>query len=144
MRDLMLSGGGLRVLAFMLFIGLSLLLTWWASRRSRGTAGFFVAGRNLSPVQNGLAISGDFMSAASFLGVTGLVALFGFDGLVYQVGFIAGWIVIMLIVAEPVRNCGKYTLADVVARRQEPRPGARACGHRLPLTSPWLTPRLIP
>ena len=122
MRDLMLSGGGLRVLAFMLFIGLSLLLTWWASRRSRGTAGFFVAGRNLSPVQNGLAISGDFMSAASFLGVTGLVALFGFDGLVYQVGFIAGWIVIMLIVAEPVRNCGKYTLADVVALRLRSRP----------------------
>lgn len=117
--------GGLRLLAFVLFIGLSLSLTWWASRNSRGTAGFFVAGRNLSPFQNGLAISGDFMSAASFLGVTGLVALFGFDGLVYQIGFIAGWILIMLIVAEPVRNCGKYTLADVVALRLGGR-GVRA------------------
>jgi cation/acetate symporter len=111
------SGGGVRIAAFSAFIVLSLLLTSWASRRSRGAAGFFVAGRNLSPMQNGLAISGDFMSAASFLGVTGLVALFGFDGLVYQVGFIVGWLMIMLIVAEPVRNCGKYTLSDVVALR---------------------------
>ena len=109
--------GGFRVLAFVVFIGLSLMLTWWASRRAQGAAGFFVAGRNLSAFQNGLALSGDFMSAASFLGVTGLVALFGFDGMVYQVGFIAGWIMIMLVVAEPVRNCGKYTLSDVVALR---------------------------
>lgn len=112
-----MSGGGVRIAAFAAFILLSLLLTSWASRRSKGAAGFFVAGRNLTPMQNGLAISGDFMSAASFLGVTGLVALFGFDGLVYQVGFIVGWLMIMLIVAEPVRNCGKYTLSDVVALR---------------------------
>lgn len=113
----LMSGGGVRIAAFSAFIVLSLLLTSWASRRSKGAAGFFVAGRSLTPMQNGLAISGDFMSAASFLGVTGLVALFGFDGLVYQVGFIVGWLMIMLIVAEPVRNCGKYTLSDVVALR---------------------------
>src|SRR4051794_13828443 len=90
-----MSGGGVRIAALGAFILLSLLLTSWASRRSKGAAGFFVAGRNLTPMQNGLAISGDFMSAASFLGVTGLVALFGFDGLVYQVGFIVGWLMIM-------------------------------------------------
>jgi cation/acetate symporter len=111
------SGAGVRIAAFSAFIAFSLLLTGWASQRSKGAAGFFVAGRSLSPVQNGLAISGDFMSAASFLGVTGLVALFGFDGLIYQVGFIVGWLMIMIIVAEPVRNCGKYTLSDVVALR---------------------------
>ncbi|WP_175779788.1 solute symporter family protein [Burkholderia anthina] len=128
-----MSAGGVRIVAFSVFIILSLLLTSWASRRSKGAAGFFVAGRNLSPRQNGLAISGDFMSAASFLGVTGLVALFGFDGLVYQVGFIVGWLMIMLIVAEPVRNCGKYTLSDVVALRLHSAPvrGATAVSSLL-------------
>ncbi|GAB2893384.1 cation acetate symporter [Paraburkholderia jirisanensis] len=124
MNDL-ISHGGLRIIAFVGFIGLSLVLTGWSARRSRSTSGFFVAGRNLSPFQNGLALAGDFMSAGSFLGVTGLVALFGFDGIVYQVGFIAGWIMIMLIVAEPLRNCGKYTLSDVVALRLRSR-GVRA------------------
>ncbi|BAO90419.1 Na+/solute symporter [Caballeronia cordobensis] len=123
--DSLFGHGGLRIIAFVSFIGLSLVLTGWSARRSRGTAGFFVAGRNLSPFQNGLALAGDFMSAGSFLGVTGLVALFGFDGIVYQVGFIAGWIIIMLIVAEPVRNCGKFTLSDVVALRLRSR-GVRA------------------
>jgi cation/acetate symporter len=121
----LLSLGGLRAGAFALFVLASVVLTIWASRRSRGAAGFFVAGRNLTAFQNGLAISGDFMSAASFLGVTGLVALFGFDGLVYEVGFIVGWIMIVLIVAEPLRNCGKFTLSDVVALRLRSR-GVRA------------------
>ncbi|WP_211254937.1 solute symporter family protein [Nevskia soli] len=105
------------MVALALFIALSALLTWWAARRSRGVSGFFVSGRTLSPLQNGLALSGDFMSAASFLGVTGLISIFGFDGLIYQVGFVSGWILILLVVAEPIRNCGKYTLSDVVALR---------------------------
>lgn len=134
----------LRFAVFVAFIGLSLALTGWASRRSGGTAGFFVAGRNLSPVQNGLATAGDFMSAASFLGVTGLVALYGFDGLVYQVGFIAGWLMIMLIVAEPVRNCGKYTLSDVIALRLASRSvRAATSGASLLIALAYLLAQLV-
>jgi cation/acetate symporter len=114
-------GGSLRLIALASFIALSALLTWWAARRSRGASGFFVSGRSLTPLQNGLALSGDFMSAASFLGVTGLISIFGFDGLIYQVGFVSGWILILLVVAEPIRNCGKYTLSDVVALRMPGR-----------------------
>lgn len=138
------TGGGFRILAFAIFVSLSLILTKWASSRSRGATGFFVAGRNLSPLQNGLALSGDFMSAASFLGVTGLVALFGFDGLVYQVGFIVGWIMIMLVVAEPVRNCGKYTLSDVVGLRLRSRAvrGATA-GSSLLISLAYLLAQLV-
>src|SRR5271168_2585130 len=73
------------------FIALSLGLTWWSMRRARDATGFFVAGRRLTGWQNGLAISGDYMSAASFLGIAGLVSLFGFDGLLYSFGFIVGW-----------------------------------------------------
>ena len=143
MRDFT-THGGFRVLAFVVFIGLSLMLTWWASRRAQGAAGFFVAGRNLSAFQNGLALSGDFMSAASFLGVTGLVALFGFDGMVYQVGFIAGWIMIMLVVAEPVRNCGKYTLSDVVALRLSGRSvRAATSGASLLIAMAYLLAQLV-
>jgi cation/acetate symporter len=140
----LISSGALRIIAFVGFIGLSLLLTGWSTRRSRGTSGFFVAGRNLSPSQNGLALAGDFMSAGSFLGVTGLVSLFGFDGIVYQVGFIAGWIMIMLIVAEPVRNCGKYTLSDVVALRLRSR-GVRAAtsGSSLLISLAYLLAQLV-
>jgi cation/acetate symporter len=140
----LISNGALRIIAFVGFIGLSLLLTGWSTGRSRGTSGFFVAGRNLSPFQNGLALAGDFMSAGSFLGVTGLVSLFGFDGIVYQVGFIAGWIMIMLIVAEPVRNCGKFTLSDVVALRLRSR-GVRAAtsGSSLLISLAYLLAQLV-
>jgi hypothetical protein len=109
-------------LFFFGFIALSLGLTWWSMRRARDATGFFVAGRCLTGWQNGLAISGDYMSAASFLGIAGLVSLFGFDGLLYSFGFIVGWVVIVLLVAEPLRNSGKYTLSDVMAFRLRARP----------------------
>jgi hypothetical protein len=91
-------------------------------RRSSNASGFFVAGRSLKGWQNGLAVSGDYMSAASFLGIAGLVSLYGFDGLLYSFGFIVGWAVIILLVAEPLRNSGKYTLTDVMAFRLNARP----------------------
>ncbi|MBU9477060.1 solute symporter family protein [Burkholderia multivorans] len=106
----------------LLFLGSTFFITWWANRRSRSATGFFVAGRSLKGWQNGLAICGDYMSAASFLGIAGLVSLYGFDGLVYSFGFIVGWSVIVLVVAEPLRNAGKYTLTDVMAYRLEARP----------------------
>lgn len=111
------SGHTLTMLFFLGFIVFSLGLTCWSAKRAKDASGFFVAGRLLKGWQNGLAISGDYMSAASFLGIAGLVSLFGYDGLLYSFGFIVGWIVVVLLVAEPLRNSGKYTLSDIMAFR---------------------------
>lgn len=107
---------------FVLFIGLSLVITWVAARRTTSTEHFFAAGRSITGIQNGLALAGDYMSAASFLGIAGLVALSGFDGLIYSIGFLVGWPVVMFLIAEPLRNLGKYTFTDVVAFRLRQTP----------------------
>src|SRR5258708_9565704 len=116
------QGHLLTIAFFLVFILFSLGLTYWSAKRARDASGFFVAGRRLSGWQNGLAISGDYMSAASFLGIAGLVSLFGYDGLLYSFGFIVCWILVVLLVAEPLRNSGKYTLSDVMAFRLRARP----------------------
>lgn len=105
------------ILFFFLFVAITLGITYWAARRTRTTEEFYAAGRSISGFQNGLALAGDYMSAASFLGIAGLVALSGFDGLIYSIGFLVGWPVLMFLIAEPLRNLGKYTFADVVAYR---------------------------
>jgi cation/acetate symporter len=110
------------ILCFLLFIGLSLGITWWAARRTRSTEHFYAAGRSISGFQNGLALAGDYMSAASFLGIAGLVSLSGFDGLIYSIGFLVGWPVVLFLIAEPLRNLGKYTFSDVVALRLRQAP----------------------
>jgi cation/acetate symporter len=102
---------------FVLFIGVTMGITGWAARRTRTASEFFAAGGNVTGAQNGFALAGDFMSAASFLGIAGLVSQSGFDGLIYSVGWLVGWPVVMFLVAEPLRNLGKYTFADVVAYR---------------------------
>jgi cation/acetate symporter len=107
---------------FGLFIALSLGITVWASRRTRTADHFYAAGRNVTAFQNGLALAGDYMSAASFLGIAGLVALSGFDGLIYSIGFLVGWPIVMFLIAEPLRNLGRYTFADVVATRLRQTP----------------------
>jgi len=107
---------------FVLFIGLSLVITWMAARRTKSTEHFFAAGRSITGTQNGLALAGDYMSAASFLGIAGLVSLSGFDGLIYSIGFLVGWPVVMFLIAEPLRNLGKYTFTDVVAFRLKQTP----------------------
>jgi cation/acetate symporter len=107
---------------FALFIVLSLGITVWASRRTRTTDQFYAAGRSVTAFQNGLALAGDYMSAASFLGIAGLVALSGFDGLIYSIGFLVGWPIVMFLIAEPLRNLGRYTFADVVAMRLRQTP----------------------
>src|SRR4051794_38616490 len=107
---------------FLLFVGLTLAVTWWAARRTRSAREFYAAGRSISPLQNGLALAGDYMSAASFLGIAGLVALRGYDGMIYATGWLVGWPALMFLVAEPLRNLGKFTFADVVAFRLRQRP----------------------
>jgi cation/acetate symporter len=109
-------------LFFFIFIALSLGVTYVAARRTRSAAHFYTAGGSVTGLQNGLALAGDYMSAASFLGIAGLVALSGFDGLIYSIGFLVGWPVVMFLIAEPLRNLGKYTFADVVAFRLRQAP----------------------
>ena len=112
----------LAIAFFFLFVAISLGITYWAARRTKSTSHFYAAGGNITGLQNGLALAGDFMSAASFLGIAGLVALNGFDGLIYSIGFLVGWPIVMFLIAEPLRNLGKYTFADVVAYRLRQKP----------------------
>ncbi|MEY3866510.1 MAG: hypothetical protein RLZZ338_401 [Cyanobacteriota bacterium] len=107
---------------FLLFVVASLGITYWAAKKTKSTAEFYTAGGQISGFQNGLALAGDFMSAASFLGIAGLVALNGFDGLIYSIGFLVGWPIVMFLIAEPLRNLGTYTFADVVAYRMRQTP----------------------
>ncbi|MEV8569255.1 cation acetate symporter [Streptomyces sp. NPDC051322] len=119
----------LALLLFSAFVAATLAITTWVSRDRHGSAEeFYVGGRLFSPMENGFAIAGDYMSAASFLGISGLIALFGYDGMLYSVGFLVAWLVVLLLVAELVRNCGRFTLADVVAARMRERPVRIAVG----------------
>ncbi len=110
------------IMFFIAFVISTLLITWWAAKRTRTTKDFYAAGRSITGFQNGLALAGDYMSAASFLGIAGLVSTKGYDGLIYSVGWLVGWPIIMFLISEPLRNLGKYTFADVVAYRLNQRP----------------------
>lgn len=116
---------GHQILTTALFLGVVALtvgITIWASRTSSGAADHYAGGRNFSPVQNGLAIGGDYMSAASFLGISGAIALSGYDGFLYSIGFLVAWLVALLLVAEVLRNSGRYTMADQLAYRMKQKP----------------------
>lgn len=110
------------VVMFLAFVAVTLAVTKWAASRTRSAADFYAAGGGVTGVQNGLAIAGDYMSAASFLGISGLVFASGFDGLIYSVGWIVGWPIVLFLIAERLRNLGKYTMADVAAFRLAARP----------------------
>ena len=102
---------------FVAIVGATLVVTWWASRRTSSAADFYTAGGGLTGWQNGLAIAGDYLSAASFLGIAGSIALFGFDGFFFSIGYLVAYLVVLYIVAEPLRNLGKFTLADMITAR---------------------------
>jgi cation/acetate symporter len=102
---------------FGLFVLITLSITYWAARRTHTTRDFYAAGRQITGFQNGIAVAGDYMSAASFLGIAGLIAFFGYDGFMYSVGWLVAYLTVLLLVAEPLRNTGKYTMADVLAYR---------------------------
>ncbi|MBX3516465.1 MAG: sodium/solute symporter [Rhodospirillales bacterium] len=110
------------ILFFFVFVSATLVITYWAAKRTKTTEHFYAAGRSITGFQNGLALAGDYMSAASFLGIAGLVALNGFDGLIYSTGWLVGWPIILFLIAEPLRNLGKYTFTDVVAYRLQQKP----------------------
>ena len=111
----------LTFLVFSSIIAATMFITWWASKRVKSTADFYAAGNSISGLQNGWAIAGDYLSAASFLGIAGLISLYGYDGFMYSVGFLMGYIAVLLVIAEPCRNIGKYTLGDILAFRNNPK-----------------------
>jgi len=110
------------VLMFLLFAGGTLGVTYWAALRTKTAKDFYTAGGGISGFQNGMAIAGDYMSAASFLGISGLVYLAGYDGLIYSIGFLVGWPIILFLISERLRNLGKYTFADVASFRLKQEP----------------------
>ena len=117
-RDINISA----IVMFLLFVALTLGITYWAAKRTRTAKDFYTAGGGITGFQNGLAMAGDYMSAASFLGISGLVYLKGYDGLIYSIGFLVGWPIVLFLIAEKLRNLGKYTFADVVSYRLKPGP----------------------
>jgi cation/acetate symporter len=125
------SAGDHRVLTmslFAVFVLLTLGITVWAGRQTKDATDFYAGGRGFTGFQNGLAVSGDYMSAASFLGIAGAIALAGYDGFLYSIGFLVAWLVALLLIAEPLRNSGRYTMADVLAFRMRQRPVRTAAG----------------
>ncbi len=110
------------VVMFLIFVGATLGITYWSAKRTKTASDFYTAGGGISGFQNGLAIAGDYMSAASFLGISGLVYLKGYDGLIYSIGFLVGWPIILFMIAEQLRNLGKYTFADVASYRLRQKP----------------------
>ncbi|MGI5348385.1 solute symporter family protein [Streptomyces sp. CA-250714] len=124
--------GGHQLLTLLLFsavvVATMAITSWAGSRRQGSPEEFYAGGRLFTPMENGFAIAGDYLSAASFLGAAGLIALYGYDGMLYSVGFLVAWLLVLLLVAELVRNCGRFTLADVVAARVRERPVRIALG----------------
>ncbi|ABC83469.1 solute symporter family protein [Anaeromyxobacter dehalogenans] len=107
---------------FFLIVAVTLVITYFAAKKTKTSSEFYAAGRSVSALQNGFALAGDYMSAASFLGISGMVALKGYDGMIYATGWLVGWPALMFLVAEPLRNLGKFTFADVVAFRLRQKP----------------------
>lgn len=117
-----MSSTTLSAILFVAFVAFTLVLVFRAGRSNKKSSDFYDGGGNFSGFQNGLAIAGDYMSAASFLGIAGTIALFGYDGFLYSIGFLVAWLVALLLVAEPLRNSGRFTMGDVLAFRMKQRP----------------------
>lgn len=117
-----MSARTLTIVLFVVFVLFTLAITIWASRQTKTATDFYAGGRSFSGFSNGMAIGGDYMSAASFLGIAGIIALSGYDGFLYSIGFLVAWLVALLLVAELLRNSGKYTMADVLAFRMRQTP----------------------
>ena len=111
----------LTFLVFGAIIGMTMYVTYRAAKQTASAADFYAAGRSVTGLQNGWAIAGDYLSAASFLGIAGLISLYGYDGFMYSVGWLVAYITVLLVIAEPCRNIGKYTLGDILAFRNDPK-----------------------
>src|SRR5829696_5076438 len=112
----------INLLIFLLFVAITLVVVFRASRNTRTASDYYAAGRAFTGPQNGIAISGDYLSAASFLGIAGAIAISGYDGFLYSIGFLVAWLVALLLVAELLRNTGRFTMGDVLSFRMRQRP----------------------
>ena len=132
------------VITFLVFISATLIITWWASRHTHTRKDFYVAGNKIGGVQNGFAIAGDYMSAASFLGLVGLTLIGGYDMLYYVIALVLSWAVVLFLIAERLRNLGTYTFADAVSTRLSPRPIRllSSCGT-LAVAIPYLIAQMV-
>ena len=129
---------------FAVIIGITLCIVVWAARHTKTAADFYAAGGGITGTQNGWAIAGDYMSAASFLGISGLISLYGYDGFMYSVGWLVAYITVLLIVAEPCRNAGKYTLGDILSFRTDPKPvRALAAISTVAVSTFYLTAQMV-
>ncbi|HEX9078696.1 MAG TPA: cation acetate symporter [Desulfuromonadaceae bacterium] len=129
---------------FLVIIGITLCVVVWAAKHTKTAADFYAAGGGITGTQNGWAIAGDYMSAASFLGISGMISLYGYDGFMYSVGWLVAYITVLLIVAEPCRNAGKYTLGDILSFRTEPKPvRAVAALATVSVTTFYLTAQMV-
>jgi cation/acetate symporter len=104
----------LAIAIFILFVAAVLGISYWFARKAKSASGYYAAGGNIHWSVNGIAFAGDYLSAASFLGIAGMIAIFGYDGFLYSIGYLAGWMVALFIVAEPLKRLGKYTFADAI------------------------------
>ncbi|MDD2541729.1 MAG: cation acetate symporter [Desulfuromonadaceae bacterium] len=129
---------------FAVIIGITLSVVIWAAKQTKTAADFYAAGGGITGTQNGWAIAGDYMSAASFLGISGLISLYGYDGFMYSVGWLVAYITVLLIVAEPCRNAGKYTLGDILSFRTNPKPvRALAALSTVAVSTFYLTAQMV-
>jgi len=132
------------ILIFVAFVSASLAITWWAAKRTHSTGEFYTAGSKITGMQNGFALAGDFMSAASFLGVTGLIFIGGSDALLFVVGVVVSWAFILFAFADRMRNLGRYTFADVVSYRLQPeRLRVMAAAGTLTVAIPYLIAQMV-
>ncbi|WP_225379575.1 cation/acetate symporter ActP [Escherichia coli] len=133
------------IIMFLIFVVFTLGITYWASKRVRSRSDYYTAGGNITGFQNGLAIAGDYMSAASFLGISALVFTSGYDGLIYSLGFLVGWPIILFLIAERLRNLGRYTFADVASYRlkQGPIRILSACGSLVVVVALYLIAQMV-
>ena len=129
---------------FMIIIAVTLSVVIWSAKKTKSAADFYTAGGGITGTQNGWAIAGDYMSAASFLGISGMISLYGYDGFMYSVGWLVAYITVLLIVAEPCRNAGKYTLGDILSFRTEPKPVRAVCAISVVAVSTfYLTAQMV-
>ncbi|HML78798.1 solute symporter family protein [Geobacter sulfurreducens] len=129
---------------FLIIIGVTMAVVVWSAKRTKSAADFYTAGGGITGTQNGWAIAGDYMSAASFLGISGMISLYGYDGFMYSVGWLVAYITVLLIVAEPCRNAGKYTLGDILSFRTEPKVVRAVCAISVVAVSTfYLTAQMV-
>ncbi|WP_306532949.1 cation acetate symporter [Geobacter sp.] len=129
---------------FLIIIGVTMAVVVWSAKRTKSASDFYTAGGGITGTQNGWAIAGDYMSAASFLGISGMISLYGYDGFMYSVGWLVAYITVLLIVAEPCRNAGKYTLGDILSFRTEPKKVRAVCAISVVAVSTfYLTAQMV-